>query len=233
MLEYEYAQKLVDDFIKEAYGVLKNSSSATCSFQKMTSVKDAISCIAKHVSFESPRTAEILKEVSESLFEKTNIGFIINRGMFGILFAVGRTIEEQPPLIAWSSIHPDVVKASRDHFRQGKYGSAVDAVFKELECKLRALSRENKGGLEPKEIQSVIGDVFSEISALNTGAMNTHSGKDYRKGLREIFKAAFVAYRNPGAHANLNRTKGEAAELIVLCSHFMFVLDGERCFCGE
>lgn len=226
--EYEHAMKIVEDFINEAYGILKRTPSISCSFDKATSVKEAIGCIAEYIDCELPQTAAILREIREGLFEKTSIGLIINRDMFGMLFAVGRTIEGQLPLVIWPNIHPDITKASRYYFYQGNYGSAVDVAFKELECKLRAISRANKDGLEPKDIQSVIGNVFSETSGLDTGGMDTHSGHDYRRGLRDSLKASFMAYRNPGAHTNLSRTKEEAAELIVLCSHFMFVLDGAR-----
>lgn len=229
-IEYEIAKKRVTSFFEEAQDIFQNGGCPTLSKHEAKEVDEALSCLSSFLQTDLKETAAILSEIKDQLFITRGNRFQIDRSMYIMLYAVGRTLDDRLPVIIWSAIHPAINEASYSLFYHEKYTSAVDAAFKEVEERLRAMVRVGENEKEPEKISKVIVEVFSKESELNTGDVETLSGEKYRTGLMNTFCGAFSAYRNSGFHSNNKRTKNEAAELIVMCSHFMFVLDGNRRF---
>ena len=67
--------------------------------------------------------------------------------------------------------------------------------------------------------------MLSENGAVQFCDATSTSGKNYRRGVQQIFEGTIAAYRNPAAHANLVITKREAIEQITLASQLMYILD--------
>lgn len=76
----------------------------------------------------------------------------------------------------------------------------------------------------PSKIGDIIGALLSENGAYHFADTSTTSGKDYRRGIQSLFEGMFAAYRNPSAHENIEYSRREAEEQIMLASQLMYVL---------
>jgi uncharacterized protein (TIGR02391 family) len=123
-------------------------------------------------------------------------------------------------------IHPRIVGIAKEEYLDGHYVSAVNRCFVEIETRLRELFKNLKPGVTvPGKVGDLIGALLSEEGAYHFCDTSTQSGRDYRKGIKLLFEGSMAAYRNPSSHENLELSKEEAMEQIVLASQLMKVLD--------
>lgn len=81
-----------------------------------------------------------------------------------------------------------------------------------------------EGAGVPAKVKDIIGALFGENGIYNFCDTSTVSGKDYRRGVQLLLEGTFSAYRNPAAHENIDYTRREAVEQIMLASQLMYVL---------
>lgn len=189
-----------------------------------------ISIIQDEIRNEYPFYAEKLKYIPGNLFMNSIYGnVIINRAAFGELFVIVQHIgRESVNMAIWNEIHPCIAIVSQELFRDGYYDSAAEKAVKEVESRLRKLFQQLKPGAGvPTKVTDIIGALLSENGAYQFADLTTASGKNYRRGIQCLFEGIFFAYRNPAAHENLQCSKRQAMEQIMLSSQLMYVLDSE------
>ncbi len=153
----------------------------------------------------------------------------INTASFGELFlAVEQIINEPINTRFWNDIHPDIVRVSKALYCDGHFGAAADKAIIEIETKMRELFRKYKpGAWVPKDSDALIDALLSDNGLHQFCDTTEKSGQNYRKGIHQLFKGIFLAYRHPNLHENLPCTQQEAFGRIVLASQLMFVLTAE------
>ena len=55
-----------------------------------------------------------------------------------------------------------------------------------------------------------------------------HQKENANKGVKQLFEACFVAYRNPSSHRNISIGQREAFEQIALSSQLLYILETNR-----
>lgn len=129
----------------------------------------------------------------------------------------------------WQDIHPNISRVSKDLFCDGHFAAAAEIAIKEIEAQMRTMFKQcNPTGMVPKDAASLIGALLSDGGLLKFCDTTDISGRNYRKGIQQIFEGTFSAYRNPAMHQNLPCTQRQAFERIVLASQMMYILLGEE-----
>lgn len=191
-------------------------------------VGEIIYKLIHYIRDEYPFYASELKGIYQNMFTgNLYSGYKLNPAPFGELFIITKQLAFEPINTQfWTNIHPKVAAVSKDIFCDGHVDSAAEKAIKELESRLRELFQELKPGAGvPLKIGDVIGALISENGIFNFCDTSTISGKDFRRGIHQLFQGTFSAYRNPSAHANIPYSKREAIEQITLISQLMYILD--------
>lgn len=188
-----------------------------------------INTVANGIRDEYPFYADELPGIGSILFNVNNIygQGSLNTAAFGELYLVLKHIKEEPVnMRMWLDIHPRVRMHSQKLYSDGHYSSAAEKAVKEVETRLRELFVAVKpNAKEPEKIGDVIGALLSENGAFQFCDTTSTSGKNFRRGVQQLFEGTVAAYRNPAAHANLEVSKREAIEQITLASQLMYILD--------
>jgi len=155
--------------------------------------------------------------------------FSINIAVFGQLYIIIKHIRaETINQRVWQDIHPNISKVSKDLFCDGHFAAAAETAIKEVETQMRILFKQyNPTAIEPRDAAGLIGTLLSENGLHKFCDTSNISGRNYRKGIEQIFEGAFTAYRNPAMHQNLPYTQRVAFEQITLASQMMYILFGE------
>lgn len=196
--------------------------------QEADRINNLISIIAAGIADEYPYYSNELPQIGLILFNKNAFGSLsVNLAAFGELFAIIKHIEREPSdTLFWRDIHPRITGISKALFVDEYYSSAAEKAIKEVEARLRELFSELKPNAGvPSKVNDIIGALLSENGVLKFGDAATQSGKDFRRGVQQLFEGTIAAYRNPSAHANLDINRRMAIEQIVLASQLMYILD--------
>lgn len=185
--------------------------------------------IAEDFADEYPFYKDYLNHISKMLFIYAgNPIFIttLNPAVFGELCVIEWHLYNRPiDLQFWNNIHPRICNISRQLYADGHFSASAEKAVKEVETRLRELFIELKPTANPPaKIVDVIGALLSENGAYHFADTSTTSGKDYRRGIQSLFEGMFAAYRNPSAHENIEYSRREAEEQIMLASQLMYVL---------
>lgn len=210
---------------------LKNGMSYSALPQEANQITNLICSVANSIRSEYPFYANELPRISCILFlSNMYSGISLNTTAFGELYIICKHLENEPVDVQWwTNIHHRIVKISKDLFVQGFYAAAAEKAVKEVEVRLREKFSELKPGTGvPAKTTDIIGALLSENGAFHFCDTSTVSGKDYRKGIQQLFEGTISAYRNPSAHANLDIDRRSAMEQIVLASQLMYVLDSKQ-----
>jgi len=130
--------------------------------------------------------------------------------------------------VAWSLLHPQIVKIAKPRFQGGHFADAVEAAFKELNSRIKEIVKRKT--TQELDGASLMQKAFSPnppvLIALDD--LSTESGKNIQQGYMQIFAGAMIGIRNPKAHANLQITKERALHLLFLASLLSHKLDEGR-----
>lgn len=197
------------------------------------SVCEGINQFAANFLDEYPFYKNYFNQISQRLFiypvnpfDTINNMVKLNSVVFGELCAIewhlyNRVIDLQ----FWRDIHPRICKISKPLYADGHFSVSAETAVKEVETRLRELFKELKPtATPPTKIGDIIGALLSESGAYHFADTSTTSGKDYRRGIQSLCEGMFAAYRNPSAHENIEYSRREAEEQIMLASQLMYVL---------
>ena len=127
----------------------------------------------------------------------------------------------------WQGIHPRVAKFARPRFKDGYFGEAVEASYKEVNEVVKQIVRD-AGGPE-LDGAALMNTAFSPNNPLiELTELETITDQDIQKGYMQIMAGAMTGIRNPKAHGNLNPPPSEALHLIYLASLLMHKIDKRK-----
>lgn len=179
------------------------------------------------MSIEYPFYKNYLNNISKRLFIYTGTFILtLNPIIFGELCVIEHDLYNRPVnLRFWHNIHSRICNISRQLYADGHFSAATEKALKEVEARLRELFVELKPtATPPSKISDVIGALLSENGAYHFTDTSTISGKNHRRGIQYMFEGMFAAYRNPSAHENIEYSRREAEEQIMLASQLMYIL---------
>lgn len=189
-------------------------------------IKELIREFAEQIRMEYPVHSMQLLHIAEKLFcFRLGGGYTLNTCLFGGLYFIVKQVECEKQNAFWSNIHSRILKVSQALYADGYYDSAAEKALREVETYMRELYAELKPGKgDPREISNIKEALLSD-NAIYAFDHSTISGQNYYKGVKQLFDVAFLTYRNPAAHRNMDIVKRQAFERIALASQLMYILD--------
>lgn len=115
-------------------------------------------------------------------------------------------------------LHPRLGQKVWASFLRGDYDTAVFQAFKEVEVKVREAS-----GFADSDLGVAL--VRKAFDPANGPLTNTSEPTPEREALSHLFAGAIGSYKNPHSHRNVSIDAQEAAEMIVLASHLLGIVD--------
>lgn len=127
----------------------------------------------------------------------------------------------------WQCIHPRVATLARPRFKDGYYGEAVEASYKEVNEAVKQIVRDVDGReLDGAGLMTTAFSINSPLIQLTE--LETKTDQDIQKGYMQIMAGAMTGIRNPVAHGNLSPPASEALHLIYLASLLMHKIDERK-----
>ncbi len=226
--QYQNIMNELIRWINNIDSYMKSGIAISHTYQEVQQVTKLIVGVVEYIKDEYPYYAELLPRIANHLFITQGYApIILNTATYGELYIIINHVNNEPvDTRLWSDIHPRIVSYAKPLFCDGHYDSAAEKALKEVESKLREKFSELKpNSAVPAKASEIISALFSENGIFHYCDTSTVSGKNYRRGIQNLFDGFIAAYRNPSAHENLSYTRREALEQIVLSSQLMYVLD--------
>ena len=193
-------------------------------------VRTLINSVAQSIQPDYPFYAEELPRIFTILFRQQQFGgYSLNPCAFGELFIIVKHVIQEPFTERfWNNVHPRIAKVSKSLYYDKYYDSAAEKAVKEVETVLRELfSALKPNSSEPKNAMDIMNALLSDQTLYDFDTV-TVSGKDYHRGIKQLFEACFAAYRNPSSHRNISIGQREAFEQIALASQLLYILETYR-----
>ena len=192
------------------------------------SIRGRILSVVENVAESYPYYAKLLPKIEKVLFFNNGLGlYFLNSVAFGELFVVVKHLINEPVnMTVVEMLHLRIKEQVSKLYKNGHYSVAAEKAIKEVETCLREIFKEVKNGASESKILNILFALLGENGCLWDNTQNiSPSEKDYRKGVRLLFEGLFAAYRNPSAHENLEYSKEEAIEQMILASQLLKILD--------
>ena len=189
----------------------------------------------QHQSFGqnlAPEVAErISKQLAEALSWLTTHGLIASipeSSVSGHFFItrLGREIGSGQSLVAFRKagefpkerMHLSIAERCHAQYIRGEFDSAVFEAYKTLEVKVREAA---------KLPQSMLGTALARRAFdVQNGPLSDKTQEiGERQALSDLMAGAIGSYKNPNSHRHVKLTPEEAAEMILLASHLLRIVD--------
>jgi uncharacterized protein (TIGR02391 family) len=115
-------------------------------------------------------------------------------------------------------LHAVIVEKIWSAFIRGEYDTAVFQAFKEVEVATRA-----KGSFTPTDLGVAL--MRKAFDPAKGPLSNLSDPVSEREALASLFAGAIGSYKNPGSHRHVAIGARDAAEMIVLASHLLYIVD--------
>ena len=114
-------------------------------------------------------------------------------------------------------LHARIAQKVWASFLRGDYDTAVFQAFKEVEVRVREAAQCADEDLGVKLMRKAFGErgPLTDVSAY----------KAEQQALSDLFAGAIGSYKNPHSHRSVTIEASEAAEMIVLASHLLGIVD--------
>ena len=115
-------------------------------------------------------------------------------------------------------LHPQVDRKSWPAYLRGDYDTAVFAALKEVEVAVREAGRFTPGDRGVP--------MMMEAFKPHVGPLTDARAEEAEQiALRSLFAGAIGSYKNPNSHRHVELSPHEAAEMIVLASHLLRIVE--------
>ena len=114
-------------------------------------------------------------------------------------------------------IHPRIVQKVWGSFLRGDYDTAVFQAFKEVEVRVR-----EAGGYTNTEFGT---SLMRKAFKGNGHLVHGEAPGAEQQAVSDLFAGAIGCYKNPSSHRNITIEADEAAEMIVMASHLLRIVD--------
>lgn len=121
-------------------------------------------------------------------------------------------------LLPKQQLHPVVAQKCWSAFLRGEYDTAVFQAFKELEVTIRAACRYTAEDYGVPMIRKAFAPKDGPLADQTAPAAE-------REALASLMAGAFGSYKNPHSHRNVALEAQEAAEMIMLASHLLNIVE--------
>lgn len=123
-------------------------------------------------------------------------------------------------LLPKRQLHPTIAQKVWSLFLRGDYDTAVFQAFKEVEVAVR-----KAGGYADTDLGvSLMRKAFGDKGPLT----DLKQLPAEQKARAHLFAGAIGSYKNPGSHRNVDFTAEEAAEVIIVASHLLRIVDSRQ-----
>ncbi len=121
-------------------------------------------------------------------------------------------------LLPKRQLHPIIAQKVWPLFLRGDYDTAVFQAFKEVEIAVR-----NAGNYAQTDFGA---NLMRTAFNVTNGKLTDHNQPESEKqALSALFAGAIGYFKNPHSHRNVTVTAEEAAEMIILASHLLRIVD--------
>ena len=114
-------------------------------------------------------------------------------------------------------LHPRIAQKVWASFLRGDYDTAVFQAFKEVEVRVR----EAAGYPDTEFGKNLMRKAFGAGGPL----ADAEAPGAEQQAVSDLFAGAIGCYKNPNSHRNVTIEAGEAAEMIVMASHLLGIID--------
>lgn len=121
-------------------------------------------------------------------------------------------------LLRKHQLHPIIAEKVWSVFAQGSYGTAVLEAFKQVEIAVRKV-----GGYEENDRGT---DLMRKAFNVNDGNLTDQNRLPaVKQAMSDLFAGAIGLYKNPSSHHDVEFAPEEAAEIIIIASHLLRLVD--------
>ena len=164
--------------------------------------------------FIAPRPTSLAGESSAGNIDKY---FVTRRGK-GIETREEFEAYRKANLLPKRQLHPIIAQKVWSLFLRGEYDTAVFQAFKEVEIAVRTA-----GNYAETDYGT---DLMRTAFNVSNGNLTDHNqASSEKQALSDLFAGAIGYYKNPHSHRNVAVTAEEAAEMIILASHLLRIVD--------
>ena len=195
-------------------GDLKQKYPYKCRDKVLFALMEAWQCL-EHEGFVTPMPTSL---VGSSTTADYGTQYFISRRGKKIETLEDFEAYRKADLLRKHQLHPIIAEKVWSIFSQGSYGTAVLEAFRQVEVAVRKAGdyADNDRGT----------DLMRKAFHVGNGNLTDQSQLPaVKQAMSDLFAGAIGAYKNPSSHQDVEFAPEEAAEMIIIASHLLRIVD--------